>query len=97
VRETELPDKLAHKVRMFTHRARMVRYEWDAFQDPSWLSMFAGLDLLPERWDPIADYFPVEEVRGALSRIRDQIAQGLKASVTHQEFIDWNCRAAGPQ
>lgn len=94
VRETELPDMLAHKVRMFTHRGRMVRYEWDAFQDPSWLSMFAGLDLLPERWDPIADYFPDEEVRDALARIRDQIAQGLRSSTSHQDFINHNCRAA---
>jgi tryptophan halogenase len=97
VRETELPDKLAHKVRMFTHRARMVRYEWDAFQDPSWLSMFAGLDLLPERWDPIADYFPVEEVRDALSRIRGQIEQGLKSALSQQEYIDSNCCAADLQ
>jgi hypothetical protein len=56
--------------------------------------MFAGLDLLPERWDPIADYFPDEEVRDALARIRDQIAQGLRSSTSHQDFINHNCRAA---
>jgi tryptophan halogenase len=24
-----------------------VRYEWEAFLDPSWLSMYAGFDILP--------------------------------------------------
>jgi len=93
MRDVELPEKLAHKVRMFIRRGRMVRYEWDAFQDPSWLSMFAGLDLLPERWDPLADYFPIEEVTGALSRIRDQIALGLKSSGSHEAFVERNFRA----
>jgi len=97
VREIKLPDMLAHKVRMFTRRGRMVRYEWDAFQDPSWLSMFAGLGLLPERWDPIADYFPVEKVGQALASIRQQIAQGIQSSTSHAAFIDTYCRATAAQ
>ena len=88
-----LPDRLAHKVRMFTQRARMVRYEWDAFQDPSWLSLFAGLDLLPERWDPLADHFPIDELTGALGRIREQIALGMQHSMPHEAFIAANCAA----
>lgn len=93
IREKELPDKLAHKIRMFTHRARMVRYEWDAFQDPSWLSLFAGLGLLPQRWDPIADYFSIEEVDDALSRIREQISLGIKSAAPHSSYISLNCAA----
>ncbi|MGN6376419.1 MAG: tryptophan halogenase family protein [Sphingomonas sp.] len=92
VKALDLPDKLAHKVRMFTHRARMVRYEWDAFQDPSWLSMFAGLDLLPDgRWDPLADDFSVDELTDAFARIRGQIADGLRAAVPHEQFIRQTC------
>ena len=93
VRQIELPEKLAHKVRMFTQRGRMVRYEWDAFQDPSWLSMFAGLDLLPERWDPLADFFSTEEVAQALATVRQQIDEGLKQSEPHAAFIARHCRA----
>jgi len=92
-RETELPEKLAHKVRMFTSRGRMVRYEWDAFQDPSWLSMFAGLNLLPDRWDPLADYFPPEEVANALTAIRAQIALGLNSAISVDTFVAENFRS----
>ena len=93
VRQIDLPEKLAHKVRMFTQRGRMVRYEWDAFQDPSWLSMFAGLDLLPDRWDPIADYFSLDQVGDALGTVRQQIDEGLKSSESHAAFIDRHCCA----
>jgi len=71
----------------------MVRYEWDAFQDPSWLSMFAGLNLLPDRWDPLADYFPPEEVANALTAIREQIALGLESAVSLDAFVAENFRS----
>lgn len=86
-RATPLPEKLAHKVRMFTSRGRMVRYEWDAFQDPSWLSMFAGLGLLPERWDPIADGFTTDQIAGAFDRIRARIREGLKTATSHRQHV----------
>ena len=45
MREAALPDKLAHKIRLFRARGKLVRYEWEAFLDPSWLSLYIGLDM----------------------------------------------------
>jgi tryptophan halogenase len=87
VRGLELPDKLAHKVAMFRARGRMVRYEWDAFGDPSWLSMFAGLDLLPDKWDPIADHFTDDQIGQALARIRAKIAETVAGAPGHRAFL----------
>ena len=88
VRAMTLPDKLDHKVRMFKSRGRMVRYEWDAFGDPSWLSMFVGLGIRPERWDPLADYFTNAQIGEALERIRANIAEGLAGATSHRAFLE---------
>ncbi|WBO21277.1 tryptophan halogenase family protein [Sphingomonas abietis] len=93
-RDTPLPDKLAHKIRMFTSRGRMVRYEWDSFQDPSWLSLFAGLGLLPERWDPLADFFTPDQISGAFDRIREKIAEGVASASTHRDYAAAHFAAA---
>ncbi|WP_298689991.1 tryptophan halogenase family protein [uncultured Sphingomonas sp.] len=82
-----LPDMLAHKIRMFTTRGRMVRYEWDSFQDPSWLSMFAGLGLLPEKWDPVADFFTSDQIAGAFDRIREKIVDGVAGAMSHRDHV----------
>jgi tryptophan halogenase len=87
-RAMALPDKLAHKVRMFTSRGRMVRHEWDAFGDPSWLSMFVGLGLTPERWDPLADFFTDSQIGEALERIRANIAGGVTGAIGHRAFLE---------
>jgi tryptophan halogenase len=88
VRALPLPDKLAHKVRMFQSRGRMVRYEWDAFGDPSWLSMFAGLGILPARWDPLADFFTDDQIGGALGRMREKIAEVVASAPGHRAFLN---------
>jgi tryptophan halogenase len=86
-RAMALPEKLEHKIRMFRSRGRMVRYEWDAFGDPSWLSMFVGLGILPERWDPIADGFTSDQIGGAFGRMREQIAQSVSSAPSHRAFL----------
>jgi tryptophan halogenase len=88
------PERLAHKLRLFTARGKMVRYEWESFQDPSWLSMFAGLDLLPDSYDPMADHFTDEQLDGAMARMREAIGKAMNLSEPHEAFIAAHCRGS---
>ncbi|MGN6124093.1 MAG: tryptophan halogenase family protein [Sphingomonas oligoaromativorans] len=90
-RALDLPEALAHKIRMFRSRGTMVRYEWESFQDPSWLSMFVGLGMLPDAYDPLADHFSGEQLEGAMLRMREAIAKTVALSTPHAEFIDRHC------
>jgi tryptophan halogenase len=90
-RALTLPEPLAHKIRMFRARGTLVRYEWESFQDPSWLSMFAGLDMLPTTHDPLADHFSSEQLEGAMLRMREAIGKALALSTPHADFIDSHC------
>jgi tryptophan halogenase len=93
-RAMALPGALAHKIRLFRSRGTMVRYEWESFQDPSWLSMFAGLDILPEAYDPIADHFTGEQLDGAMRRMREAIAKTVALATPHEAFLVQNGVAA---
>jgi tryptophan halogenase len=73
MRAAPLPEKLAHKLALFRARGKLVRYEWEAFLDPSWLSMYAGFGLLPRQHDPMADHFSQQQVGDALDRMREAI------------------------
>ena len=92
-RDTALPDRLAHKIRLFTARGHMVRYEWESFQDPSWLSMYAGFDLLPAGHDPLADHFTTDELAAALDRMRAAVAKSVALAQPHEAYIAATCRA----
>jgi tryptophan halogenase len=88
VRDLTLPEPLAHKMRMFASRGTMVRYEWESFHDPSWLSMYAGFDMVPSAHDPMADYFTKPELDSALRRMREAIARAKALAVSHEAFLE---------
>jgi tryptophan halogenase len=92
-REMPVPDTLAYKLRLFRTRGFLVRYEWETFFDPSWMSLYIGFDYLPAQCDPLVDHFPVEELRMRLARMRQNIAQAALQAPRHDEFIARHCAA----
>ena len=90
-RDLTLPEPLAHKLRLFRSRGTMVRYEWESFQDPSWLALFAGLDILPDAHDPLADHFTGAQLDGAMQRMREAIARAVALSTPHEAFVAEHC------
>jgi tryptophan halogenase len=86
-RNLALPEGLAHKLRMFRSRGTMVRYEWESFQDPSWLAMFVGLGILPDNYDPLADHFSGAQLDGAMARMREAIGKAVALSTPHAAFL----------
>jgi tryptophan halogenase len=93
VRVLDLPEKLAHKMALFDSTARFARYEWESFQDPSWLSLYVGLGSIPRRHDPLADYFTGPELDSATRRMREAIARVEAMAMPHARFIAETCKS----
>jgi tryptophan halogenase len=93
-RAMSVPDTLEYKMKLFRSRGFLVRYEWETFYDPSWLALYTGFGLLPEHYDPLADFFPVDELREQFARMRGNIANMAQQTPTHAEFIARHCAAA---
>lgn len=87
VRALAIPESLARKMRLFEARGAFIRHEWESFQDPSWLSMYAGFERLPRRHDPMADYFTDAELDSALGRIREAIGRAKALATPHEAFL----------
>ncbi|MDI1296183.1 MAG: tryptophan 7-halogenase, partial [bacterium] len=51
------PEGLQIKLDAWRAGGEFVRNEWDTFQDPSWLSLYAGFDDWPRRYAALADQF----------------------------------------
>jgi tryptophan halogenase len=88
-----LPDRLAHKIHMFRECGKLVRYEWETFLDPSWLSMYAGFEMLPARHDPRADFYTGDGLQIAMDRMRADVRTALNSAIPHAEFIAEHCAA----
>ena len=96
-RALDLPETLAQRIRAYEGAGKLPRFEWDSFQSPSWLSMFAGFDIWPSRYDPLADQFSVEELGGTFEQMRAAVARAVSLAGTHEQFIAETCAAPAAQ
>ncbi|WP_334181254.1 tryptophan halogenase family protein [Novosphingobium sp.] len=96
-RALDLPETLAQRIRAYKGAGKLPRFEWDSFQSPSWLSMFAGFEIWPSRYDPLADQFTSEELGGTFEQMRAAVARAVSLAGTHEHFIAETCAAPATQ
>jgi tryptophan halogenase len=96
-RNMAIPDALQHKIDLFKSRGRIARDDGQLFTHPSWVAVFLGQNIQPERWDPLTDVLDLDETRARLKGMRDAVRKTALQMPTHREFIERNCRADPPQ
>lgn len=92
-REMGVPDTLAYKMDQFRLNGRLVARQVELFTNPSWLAVFLGQGMMPERYDTLVDLRGVDGPR-YLSGIKRAIDDAAGAMPSHQQFVDHNCKAA---
>jgi tryptophan halogenase len=95
-RAMAIPDALAHRLEVFQRTGRLVTHDDDGFAPPSWLAIFNGLKVVPQRYDPLVDRMGVEEIRALLAGRRAAILRAAEAMPDQRTFIDKVCRAEPP-
>ncbi len=88
MRNMAWPDSLKYKVEAFRRRAIVPNYTSGLFQPPSWLSVFIGQNIVPQRWDPRVDRMAAGERAAHLERMRTAIAGAVERSSDHLAFIE---------
>lgn len=87
MRTMPLPEELAHKIRMFTSRGRVSLYDEETFEESSWIAVFLGQNIVPERYHPLVDRLSVDEIRSRLERMREVIGRAAETMPTHAEVL----------
>lgn len=86
-RAADPPAALAHKLRLFESRGRVVLYDEETFLEPSWISVFMGQGLIPRRRHPMADSLPLPALKERVARIGALMRQAAEAMPPHAETI----------
>jgi tryptophan halogenase len=78
-RGMHLPQTLAYKRDLFTRAGRIVALEEETFPPGSWLAIYAGLNLWPERYEPVVDIFTPGPAAARLEAMRATIRLAVTA------------------
>ena len=94
VRTMRLPDTLKHKIDVFKACGRVVLHSEESFQEPSWVSIFIGQNVIPNRYDPIVDSINIDRLRRGMAARRENVRRIVDAMPTLREFVARNWPAA---
>lgn len=92
-KDMEVPETLAHRMRLFKDTARVCITETELFKIDSWCQVMIGQQIIPDNYHQIVDMMPDQELDRFLNILRTKIDQNIKAMPTHQEFINQYCKA----
>lgn len=92
-RNMAIPDTLRHQIETFRASGRVVLIDPDGFSEPSWLSLYFGLGILPRAYDPFAGRIPADQVRAHFARIRDSVARAAASMPSMDHYISAHAAA----
>lgn len=87
VRSVELPTSLRNKVNAFLKDGEITQYEQESFQEPSWLAMYNGFNLIPSANSEKAERLPTDQLAAFFERLKNAIMKGVEHAPTQAEFL----------
>jgi tryptophan halogenase len=84
VRTMRVPDSLHEKIAMFRASGRVAKYTKGLFLEPSWVAVYLGQGIVPERWDQRADLPDEAQLARALGQLDAAIKEGVAATPGHR-------------
>ena len=93
-RNMEIPESLAHRIRLFRETGRVFREEGELFAENSWIQVMMGQGIVPEQYHPVVDVMGKDELERFLATIKSRVDAAVSKLPEHDAYIDQYCRAA---
>ena len=87
-RTMDIPDSLRRKIAVFRRHGLIVSDERELFHNPSWLAVYAGQGILPDRAPVPSELRSDIPVRERMSQIRSAITDAAGAMPTHDQYLE---------
>jgi len=88
VRNMSLPEELQRKINLFKSSAHVVKYQEGLFLEPSWIAVYLGQGVFPNRYDPRVDRYSAQDIKLQLTTLRQSIDTAAEAMPKHIQAIE---------
>jgi tryptophan halogenase len=86
-RAMNVPEDLKRRMALFRHSARLFREQNELFHEVGWMQVLLGQNIIPERYDHMADALPEAELKQFLADLHALMDGAVKRMPTHAEWL----------
>ncbi len=86
-RTMPIPDTLAYKIDHFRRHGLIVSDERELFNNPSWIAVYTGQGIWPERAPVLSELRGAVPVSDRLAQVRQAIAEAAAAMPEHDDYL----------
>ena len=86
-KQMDIPDSLAHKLKLFKQTGKAVRENDELFAEVAWQQVFIGQGLIPEDYNSIVDSLSSEQLNDLFSTLKTLITSTVDQLPTHKDFL----------
>lgn len=90
-KDMEIPEELAHRIRLFQDSGRVFKRDHELFSEESWIQVMLGQGITPEHEHPIAAAMSDNKLAEFLDVIRTKTRQRVDKLPSHEEFLRHYC------
>ena len=87
-RALPVPESLTHKRELFSKTGRISMLEHETFEPASWLALFTGMQVWPDRYEPVVDILGATSPDTRFESMRDGIRPVVETLPTHATFLN---------
>ena len=86
-RNMDIPDSLAHRIKIFRETGHVFRDASELFDD-SWQQVMLGQGLMPERYHALVDTMSNKELTDFLEHIKSNVDRTIAGLPTHTKYLE---------
>lgn len=87
LRTMTVPDSLAEKLELWRKAGRIEKYSDGLFYDASWIAVYVGQGMVPERHDPRPSLGDPRQLANATERLHQAIVAEVSAMPGHSDYL----------
>jgi len=91
----DVPESLAHRIRLFRETGRVFRAPVELFTENSWIQVMLGQGLTPEQYHPVTTVMSEAELQAFLDEIRHRVERTVAQLPPHADYVARYCERPG--
>jgi tryptophan halogenase len=86
-REMKVPETLRERMALFRAQGRLRDNPGELFKAPSWHSVFLGMGVIPESYDPLIDHTDLAQVNRIMDQVRNLMTEMARGLPAHSQYL----------